>query len=159
MSWNIICLIFYHSQTTLTSSWKGLILFFSRCYTYNSAAGPNENISIRNITQHYATEMNRALKKQTFSLKTVSNSVLILCVSAARLVAFIFASYNSKNSSIIMWSQNFKTDPAVSLLRTSNGQKSFAYRGACTWNSFESNTKMAPLINAFRFKLKINNVK
>ena len=40
------------------------------------------------------------------------------------------------------------------MLRTGNGQKSFAYRGASLWNSLDLDTKMAPSINAFKSKLK-----
>ena len=36
-------------------------------------------------------------------------------------------------------------------------QKSFAYRGVSLWNSLDLDTKMAPTINAFKFKLKENN--
>ena len=50
--------------------------------------------------------------------------------------------------------RNSKTDLAVSMLRTGNGQKSFAYRGASLWNSLDLETKMAPSINAFKSKLK-----
>ena len=49
---------------------------------------------------------------------------------------------------------NSKTDLAITMLRTGNGQKSSAYRGASLWNSLDLDTKMAPSINAFRFKLK-----
>ena len=47
-----------------------------------------------------------------------------------------------------------KTDLAISMLRTGNSQKFFAYRGASPWNSLDFDTKMAPSINAFRSKLK-----
>ena len=50
--------------------------------------------------------------------------------------------------------RNSKTDIAIFLLRTGNGQKSFAYRGASLWSSLDLDTKMAPSINAFKFKLK-----
>ena len=50
--------------------------------------------------------------------------------------------------------RNSKTDLAILMLRTSNGQKSFAYRGASLWNSLDLDTKMAPSNNAFRSKLK-----
>ena len=45
--------------------------------------------------------------------------------------------------------RNSKTDLAMPMLRTGNGQKSFAYRGPSDFD-----TKMAPSINAFRSKLK-----
>ena len=47
-----------------------------------------------------------------------------------------------------------KTNLAIPMLRTGNGQKSFAYRGASLWNSLDLDTKMAPSINAFKSKLK-----
>ena len=50
--------------------------------------------------------------------------------------------------------RNSKTDLAIPMLRIGNGQKSFAYRGASLWNSLDLDTKMAPTINAFKFKLK-----
>ena len=40
--------------------------------------------------------------------------------------------------------RNSKTDLATPMLRTGNGQKSFAYRGASLWNSLDLETKMAP---------------
>ena len=49
---------------------------------------------------------------------------------------------------------NSKTDLAIPMLRTGNGQKSFAYRGASLWNSLDFETKMAPSITAFKSKLK-----
>ena len=39
--------------------------------------------------------------------------------------------------------RNSKTDLALPMLRTGNGQKSFAYRGAGLWNSLHLDTKMA----------------
>ena len=50
--------------------------------------------------------------------------------------------------------RNSKTDLAIPMLRTGNGQKSFAYRGASLWHSLDLDTKMAPSINVFRSKLK-----
>ena len=50
--------------------------------------------------------------------------------------------------------RNSKTDLAIPMLRTGNGQKSFAYRGASLWNSLDLETKMALSINAFKSKLK-----
>ena len=50
--------------------------------------------------------------------------------------------------------RNSKTSLAIPMLRTGNGQKSFAYRGASLWNSLDLDTKMAPSINAFKSKLK-----
>ena len=50
--------------------------------------------------------------------------------------------------------RNSKTDLAIPMLRTGNGQKSFAYRGASLWNSLDLERKMAPSINAFKSKLK-----
>ena len=50
--------------------------------------------------------------------------------------------------------RNSKTDLAIPMLRTGNGQKSFAYRGASLWNSLDLDTKMAPTINAFKFNFK-----
>ena len=54
--------------------------------------------------------------------------------------------------------RNSKTDLAIPMLRTGNGQNSFAYRGASLWNSLDLETKMAPSINAFKSKLKENNL-
>ena len=50
--------------------------------------------------------------------------------------------------------KNSKTDLAILMLRTGNGQKSFAYRGASLLNSLDLETKMAPSMNAFKSKLK-----
>ena len=50
--------------------------------------------------------------------------------------------------------RNSKTDLAIPMLRTSNGQKPFAYRWASLWNTIDSDKKMAPSINAFKSKLK-----
>ena len=50
--------------------------------------------------------------------------------------------------------RNSKTDLAIPMFRTGNGQRSFAYRGASLWNSLDLETKMAPSINAFKSKLK-----
>ena len=50
--------------------------------------------------------------------------------------------------------RNSKTYLVIHMLRTGNGQKSFAYRGASLWNSLDLNSKMAPSINAFKSKLK-----
>ena len=47
-----------------------------------------------------------------------------------------------------------KTDLAILMLRTGNGQKSFAYRWASLWNSLDLDTKMASSINVFKSKLK-----
>ncbi len=49
--------------------------------------------------------------------------------------------------------RNSKTNLAIPMLRTGNGQKSFAYRGASLWNSLDLDTKMAPSINAFKSKI------
>ena len=50
--------------------------------------------------------------------------------------------------------RNSKTDLAIPMFRTGNGQRSFAYRGASLWNSLDLETKVAPSINAFKSKLK-----
>ena len=54
--------------------------------------------------------------------------------------------------------RNFKTNLAIPMLRTGNGQKSFeksfAYRGASLWNSLDLDTNMAPSINAIKSKFK-----
>ena len=50
--------------------------------------------------------------------------------------------------------RNSKTDLAIPMLRTGNGQKSFAYRGASLWNGLDLETKVAPSTNAFKSKLK-----
>ena len=50
--------------------------------------------------------------------------------------------------------RNSKTDLAIPMLRTGNGQKSFAYRWASLWNNLDLDTKMAPSINAFKSLLK-----
>ena len=51
-----------------------------------------------------------------------------------------------------------KTDLAIPMLRTGNGQKSFAYRGASLWHSLNFYTKMAPAISPFKSKVKENNL-
>ena len=50
--------------------------------------------------------------------------------------------------------RNSKTDLAIPMLRTGNGQKSFACRGASLLNRLDLETKMAPSIDAFKSKLK-----
>ena len=52
--------------------------------------------------------------------------------------------------------RNSKTNLAISMLRTGNGKKSFAYRGASLCNSLDLDTKMPPSINAFKSKLRKN---
>ena len=52
--------------------------------------------------------------------------------------------------------RNSKTNLAIPMLRTGNGQKFFAYRGASLWNSLDLDTNMAPSINSFKSKLKEN---
>ena len=39
-------------------------------------------------------------------------------------------------------------------MRTSNGQKSLAYRGAKDWNNLDSETKLVPSIQCFKSRLK-----
>ena len=50
--------------------------------------------------------------------------------------------------------RNSGTDVHTPRMRTSNGQKFFAYRGAKVWNDLDSETKLASSIQGFKSKLK-----
>ena len=50
-----------------------------------------------------------------------------------------------------------KCNLAVPKMRTAYGQKSFAFRGANTWNKLDSEVKLAPSIQSFKTKLKALN--
>ena len=47
-----------------------------------------------------------------------------------------------------------KTDLHIPLLRTSSGQKSFAYRGVCIWNNLTCETNTSRTFFVFKAKLK-----
>ena len=46
------------------------------------------------------------------------------------------------------------TDLRIPLCKTSNGQRSFSYRGATVWNQLSLEIKTAPSLAAFKTKLK-----
>ena len=46
-----------------------------------------------------------------------------------------------------------ETDLRIPLYKTSNGQKSFSYRGVHLWNSLEPEVKQAPSLYAFKHRL------
>ena len=50
--------------------------------------------------------------------------------------------------------RNSATDVHIPRMRTSNGQKCFAYRGAKVWNDLDSETKLASNIQCFKSRLK-----
>ena len=50
---------------------------------------------------------------------------------------------------------NTKCNLAVPKMKTAYGQKSFAFRGADTWNKLDSEMKLAPSIQSFKTKLKL----
>ena len=50
--------------------------------------------------------------------------------------------------------RNSKTSLRVPLLKTSTGQKSFAYRGAKLWNALDSGVKASSSLYTFRSKFK-----
>ena len=50
--------------------------------------------------------------------------------------------------------RNSKTDLHIPLLRTSSGQKSFAYMGVFIWNNLTCETKTSRSFSAFKAKLK-----
>ena len=49
--------------------------------------------------------------------------------------------------------RNSETDLRIPLYKTSNGQKSFSYRGVHLWISFKSEVKQAPPLYAFMYRL------
>ena len=53
--------------------------------------------------------------------------------------------------------RNTKCNLAVPKMRTSYGQKSFAFLGANAWNKLNSEMKLAPSIQSFKTKLKALN--
>ena len=63
-----------------------------------------------------------------------------------------FFSKLSDSHSRFLW--NSETDVHIPRMRTSNGQKSFAYCGAIVWNDLHSNTKLASSIQCFKSRLK-----
>ena len=50
--------------------------------------------------------------------------------------------------------RNSGTDVHIPRMRTSNGQKCFAYRGVKVWNDLDSETKLASNIQCFKSRLK-----
>ena len=53
--------------------------------------------------------------------------------------------------------RNTKYDLAIPRMRTAYGQKSYAFRGADTWNKLHSDIKLATSIQPFKAKLKVHN--
>ena len=53
--------------------------------------------------------------------------------------------------------RNTRCNLALPKMRTAYGQKSFAFRGANTWNKLDSEMKLAPSIQSFKSKLKASN--
>ena len=49
--------------------------------------------------------------------------------------------------------RNSEYDLHIPLFKTSNGQKSFSYRGVNVWNSLEPEVKQAPSLFAFKLRL------
>ena len=60
-------------------------------------------------------------------------------------------SKNSSRRSVKL--RNSETDLCIPLYKTSNGQKSFSYRGVHLWNSLEPEVKQAPSLYAFKHRL------
>ena len=54
--------------------------------------------------------------------------------------------------------RNFATDLLMPSMKTSYGQKSFAFRGAKEWNNLDLRTKLAPSIHCFKSFLKDSKV-
>ena len=50
--------------------------------------------------------------------------------------------------------RNTSTDLRIPLCKTSNGQRSFSYRGVTVWNQLSLEIKTAPSLAAFKTKLK-----
>ena len=50
--------------------------------------------------------------------------------------------------------RNTSTDLRIPLCKTSNGQRSFSYRGVTVWNPLTLEIKTAPSLAAFKTKLK-----
>ena len=50
--------------------------------------------------------------------------------------------------------RNTSTDLRIPFCKTSNGQRSFSYRGVAVWNQLSLEIKTAPLLIAFKTKLK-----
>ena len=60
-------------------------------------------------------------------------------------------SRNSTRDSVYL--RNSESDLRVSLLKTTNRQISFAYRGARLWNNLESEVEKAPSLSVFKHRL------
>ena len=54
--------------------------------------------------------------------------------------------------------RNSATDLLIHRMKTSYGQKSFAFHGANEWNNLDLRTKLAPSIHCFKSSLKDSKV-
>ena len=50
--------------------------------------------------------------------------------------------------------RNAETDLLVPFMKTSNGQKAFAFRGAKIWNDLSREAKQAPSLSSFKNRIK-----
>ena len=68
--------------------------------------------------------------------------------------AYIRGCFSKFSDFHIRFLRSSGTDVLIPRMRTSNGQKYFAYRGTKVWNDLDSETKLASNIQSFKSKLK-----
>ena len=68
--------------------------------------------------------------------------------------AYLSGCFSKLSDSHTRFLRNSGTDVHIPRMRTSNGQKSFAYRGAKVWNYLDAETKLASSVQCFKSRLK-----
>ena len=72
------------------------------------------------------------------------------------IITMDIARYNYKidnSNREIVNLRNGGTDLLAPLMKTSNGQKEFSFRGSKVWNELEHEVKLAPSLSTFKYRL------
>ena len=151
-------------QETLSQIYRGIVEpHFRYCCSVWGSCGESRRLTLQKLQNRAARIVTNSsydapadaliqkLKWPTIAEIIKRETATIVYKSLNDLAPAYLSTIFSKNSSRdTIKLRNSETDLRVPLLKTTNGQKSFSYRGAHLWNSLEPEVKLAPSLYAFK---------
>ena len=154
-------------QETLSQIYRGIVEpHFRYCCSVWGSCGESKRLALQKLQNRAARIVTNSsydapadaliqkLKWPTIAEIIKRETASIVFKSINGLAPTYLSNIFSKNSSRdTVKLRNSETDLRVPLMKTTNGQKSFSYRGAHLWNNLEPEVKQAPSLYAFKRRL------
>ena len=154
-------------QETLSQIYRGIVEpHFRYCCSVWGSCGESRRLTLQKLQNRAARivtnssydapadDLIQQLKWPNIAEIIKRETATIVYKSLNGLAPTYLSNIFSKNSSRrTVKLRNSETDLRIPLYKTSNGQKSFSYRGVHLWNSLEPEVKQAPSLYAFKHRL------